>query len=1408
MSASASPATRHVRGKLLSLFLVVLLFASGLVISSNLGRRTDAIRQAENGAVLLARSLAARQNQIAAATQQMLNTLAHLPEVENLESGACNLLFRDLNARFPVYSNISAATPDGAVFASSDPLAPSSADLSGCKSFREALRTLDFAAGDYAENMTGKIPSLYFSFPVLDAGKKPLAVIRAALKLEDCFDLLNKSDIAENYSCVITDDSGIRMFSFPENAAQAPGVPISRESFEAVSTGPGPVLTGKTSLDGFHRFLAFERLRLGDASSPYLYLILGNTGERAFHAAAMNMLSYFFGLGILAVLALIVVRKAVRDDDYTVGRADVKESPDGNAAVESGGAELATVNHRLRPEVAECLKATETLQEVLIRAEDEKSKCESIIANITDGLSIIDRDFKVVYQNEISRATIGDCVGDDCYRAAHNRDSVCEKCPVLKCFADGKIHKIERKRALNGETFHFEITASPLINATGEATGVIELARDITQRKLAEEKLRSSEERLKIIFESAPDPYYLTDLEGRIIDGNNAAQKITGYAKKDLVGKNLLELGLLLPEQVRRAAEVLARTAAGYPSGPDEFTLKRKDGTTVFIESRSFPTEIKGQTLLLGIARDITKRKMVEEAFRESQQRLSDIIDFLPDATFVIDRKGKVIAWNRAMEEMTGLSSEAMLGKTGYEYAIPFYAERRPILIDLVLDPSEEIERKYLIAGRKGGVLAGQSFISSLRGRAAYLFGTASALYDSKGNIVGAIESIRDITLQKQAEEALKESQQQLADIIDFLPDATFAIDREGKLISWNRAMEEMTGISARAMLGKGDHEYALPFHNERRPMLIDLVFAPDEGIEGKYTTLQRKGHVLAGQTFTPWLRGRAAYLFGTAGALFDSRGNVIGAIESLRDVTGYKLMEEAVARAEEKYRDIFENSITGIYQVTPDGHFVSVNMSMSNMLGYRSPEELIDEVGNVLQLYVRPERRSELYRLLEQHGSVRDFEVEFFRKDRSVVWIALNVIAVRNSSGQILHIEGTAGDITDRKLLRAQLDQAQKMEAIGTLAGGIAHDFNNILTPIIGYTELSLNMVAEDGKLNHNMRQVLLSANRAKDLVMQILTFSRKTEQERKPVQVGLIIKEALKLLRSSLPTTIDIRQSLPTDAVNSTSMADPTQIHQVLMNLCTNAAYAMREKGGTLTVTLENVEVGPNTGRGGPNLEPGPYLRLSVADTGHGMDDSVKQRIFDPYFTTKGPNEGTGLGLAVVYGIVKNLFGAIAASSAPGEGAVFDVYFPRVRTIPAREASPPMPLPTGRGTILVVDDEKFIVDMAREILDTLGYETVPRYSSSDALEAFKKSPESFDLVITDMTMPHMTGIDLAKEIFALRPHTPLILCTGFSETVDESKMKPLGIRKLLMKPVSMRDLAVAVSEILVGDRPDKLIQ
>jgi len=380
---------------------------------------------------------------------------------------------------------------------------------------------------------------------------------------------------------------------------------------------------------------------------------------------------------------------------------------------------------------------------------------------------------------------------------------------------------------------------------------------------------------------------------------------------------------------------------------------------------------------------------------------------------------------------------------------------------------------------------------------------------------------------------------------------------------------------------------------------------------------------------------------------------------------------------------------------------------------------------------------------------------------------------------------------------LETQLRQVQKMEAIGTLAGGIAHDFNNILAAIMGYTEMALYDVPEGSSGRRNLEQVLKAGYRGKDLVKQIITFSRRRDEERRPMRISPIVKEALKLLRASLPTTLDIRQNIKTQP--GMVLADPTQIHQVLMNLISNAAYAMREKGGVLEVSLTDVDINPDgAAPSHPDLQPGPYLKLTVGDTGCGIEHAIMERIFDPFFTTKKPGEGTGMGLAVVHGIVKSYGGAIVVDSEPGKGSTFSVFFPRIEGHLLPEVDSDAPLPTGNEHILFVDDEEDLVDMVQQMLERLGYSVVAKTNSLEALEMFKVQPDQFDLVVTDQTMPHMAGVDLAKELMRIRPRIPIILSTGFSEVISAEEAKALGIQAFLMKPFATRVLAETIRRVL----------
>jgi PAS domain S-box-containing protein len=399
------------------------------------------------------------------------------------------------------------------------------------------------------------------------------------------------------------------------------------------------------------------------------------------------------------------------------------------------------------------------------------------------------------------------------------------------------------------------------------------------------------------------------------------------------------------------------------------------------------------------------------------------------------------------------------------------------------------------------------------------------------------------------------------------------------------------------------------------------------------------------------------------------------------------------------------------------------------------------------------------------------------------------------DDQGQLIGTVHITRDITEKEELGKQLRQAQKLEAIGTLAGGIAHDFNNILGAVMGYTELTLRGVPSESREYRFLLEAINATNRAKELVKQILTFTRQREQERKPMEMGVVVKEALKLLRASLPTTIDIRQN-----INSTGviLGDPTQVHQIIMNLCTNAHHAMRATGGVLEVALKDVTlVGTMAAQLG--VLPGPYLELEIRDTGHGMDTAVLERIFDPYFTTKDSGEGTGLGLAVVHGIVKHSAGAIQVFSKPGEGSSFHVFLPRV-DLPGQKPAKYLAGDSPRGTerILFVDDEQALATIAGTMLGQLGYDVTIMTSSVEALERFQGQSGFFDLLITDQTMPGITGIELAHRALHIRSTLPIILYSGFSEDITAEKARAMGIQEFLMKPLALEELARVIRRVL----------
>jgi PAS domain S-box-containing protein len=508
----------------------------------------------------------------------------------------------------------------------------------------------------------------------------------------------------------------------------------------------------------------------------------------------------------------------------------------------------------------------------------------------------------------------------------------------------------------------------------------------------------------------------------------------------------------------------------------------------------------------------------------------------------------------------------------------------------------------------------------------------------------------------------------------------------------------------------------------------------------------------------------------------------------------------KALLATTNRYRTLFENAGDAIFVLDFKGRILDANRIACERLGY-SRKELLNLNWNDIEATEQNKTQKDRLEELRLEGHLIS-ETAHKRCDGKIVPIEMSSCIIEyDREPTVLTI---ARDISERKeaekekaLLQAQLKQAQKMEAIGTLAGGIAHDFNNILTPISGYTELALRKIPEDSKARNNLEQVLTAVQRAKGLVQQILTFSRQEGQQRCSLEIKSIIKEALKLLRASLPSTIEIRSHIKAEG---SVIADPTQIHQVMLNLCTNAHHAMRENGGTLEIWLEDIDLTPQESKHVPDLKPGPYVCLTISDTGHGMTQDMLDRIFEPYFTTKPEGEGTGMGLSVVHGIAKGHGGDITVESEPGKGSIFKVFFPRnqEKNRKKEEAKPSVPLPKGNERILIVDDEKTVTDVMEQMLIELGYRVTSYNSSLAALEFFRLSPFSFDLVISDMTMPKMTGAKLISEIHRVRPDIPVIMATGNRKEINPEQAEAYGIRFFLLKPPSIEDLARAVRDVL----------
>ena len=771
----------------------------------------------------------------------------------------------------------------------------------------------------------------------------------------------------------------------------------------------------------------------------------------------------------------------------------------------------------------------------------------------------------------------------------------------------------------------------------------------------------------------------------------------------------------------------------------------------------------------LSLKAEIVERERTQLALLKSEQRWATTLASIGDAVIASDAAGSITFMNAVAEKLTGWMFMDAVTKPVPE-VFNIINEQTRIEVE---NPVTKVLREGMIVG-----LANHAILVKKDGTEVPIDHSGAPIRDADGKTMGVVLVFRDITDRKRAEEAVNRSQKMLAELIERSPFGTYIVDSGFRIAMMNASSQDGAFCNVRPVIGRD-------FSETMRILWPEPVAA--EIIANFRHTLETGEPYYSPRFINPrhdveivesyeWELHRMTLPDGQHGVIcyyYDST-KLIEAQDALR-----RSRDELELRVEERTAQSYAFDYIGVYgKIALAGGEIKF-------------EEFFEATGQYLSIYAYSPLPGEFAAIFTDVTDRKHME-DALRQSRDELELRVEERTAQLSQAY----ENLQKEMSERERIEEQLRQSQKMEAIGTLAGGIAHDFNNILAAILGFTEMAAEDVADRPDVQRSLHNVLKSVTRARELVKQILAFSRKTSHARSPLSLSPIIKETVQLLRASIPATIEINLSL--SASSDTVLASPVEVQQVLMNLATNASFAMQEKGGTLEVSLTDIDFIPDEPVLGTDAIPGQYIQLAVKDTGIGMSPQVMSRVFEPFFTTKEVGKGTGMGLAVVYGIVKDLQGTITVESIPGTGSTFRVLLPKVRTEYKEDQPHTVQIPGGNERILFVDDEEMLMEWGQAALERLGYQVTVSTDSTEALKTFSANPSVFDLVITDHAMPHMAGSELSSELLKIRPDIPIILCTGHSENMSREKAKDIGIKEFLTKPLNKQELAEAVRRVL----------
>ncbi|GAB6146144.1 PAS domain S-box protein [Desulfocicer niacini] len=888
------------------------------------------------------------------------------------------------------------------------------------------------------------------------------------------------------------------------------------------------------------------------------------------------------------------------------------------------------------------------------------------------------------------------------------------------------------------------------------------LQHEIAKHKVTEQRLRASEERYKFLFENINDAVYVHQVlpdgqPGKFHQVNKAAREMLGYTDEEFKSMSPWEL-----DDPKTSAQIIPLAMEQLQrNGQTKFEAIQlaRNGRQVCVETNTVLTNFQGQKTIISVCRNITEFKKVKEALQESENKYRKVVESANEG-IAVTQDGMLKFINRKILEISGYSEVALMSRPFIEF---IHAEDRQMVMQHHIKMLEDEKTLGVYALR---FIAKSGDLKWMENNG------VSITWEGKP---ATLNFLSDITARKRAEGALRESEERFRQVYNHMSIGVAKVSLEFKIVAANPAYCKMLGYSEAELTGKHLREITHSDSIEKNILKQSQLAA---GEIDHFRMEKRFIHKTS----------KIVYGMLDANLVRDSDGKPIYFLGSVADISDLKYAEELLRESEKKYRTILDSMKDAVYICNPDFLIEYMNPRMISTIGG-------DSTGDYCYKAIYGYNKKCSWCVLDNilQGEHIDYELANPKDNR---FYSVTNSPIHHSCGTISKLT-IFRDITDSKSIEAQLYQARKMESIGTIAGGIAHDFNNILYMITGNAELAMEDLPARSPAHKNLEEIKSAGLRAAGVVKQLLNFSRQSDQKFKPIDAVMVIKDALKFMRSTIPTTIELQQNFPEKEV--TILGDPIQINQVMMNICINASHAMEDTGGVLDILVETTSINEKTSARYPDLAPGDWLKITINDTGPGISEDIIDRIFDPYFTTKGVGKGSGMGLAVVHGIVQNHHGTIFVESKPGKGATFTIFFPLLTEKPVTDVKASRKIPRGAGEkILFVDDEVSITNMIGIMLERLGYKVQTTTSPVDALELFRSKPDGFDLVLTDMTMPKMTGVRLSEKLKEIRPEIPVVICTGYSAIINKEKAESIGIDGFVMKPIEMSDIAKTIQNIL----------